>query len=227
MYSRAYTKVLETPIDKLELIRFFRSVRRVASNMGCAAASPCTSSYRISKPCQHSRPSLYITRHFQNNPYQTPRDELHDSPLVVELPSFCIYSTRMMTFHCNAPASLIAHARHPRFLRLMMAFHPFCAQMARTRISMSEPNWRFRDSKCICAAAGKLPLRWTMLYLDVRRSRVGDMGVSGAMLVMQSMTSTRSLPFREGRLVVDGGAASSSSSGTCCLLSSSETCITV
>lgn len=35
------------------------------------------------------------------------------------------YSTLIMTFHCNAPASRIAQARHPLLRRLMMAFQPF------------------------------------------------------------------------------------------------------
>lgn len=45
-----------------------------------------------------------------------------------------------MTFHPRAPASRMAHARHPLLRRLMMAFQPRSAQIARTRISRSDPN---------------------------------------------------------------------------------------
>lgn len=67
------------------------------------------------------------------------------------------YSTLMITLHPRAPASRIAHPRHPLFLLLMIAFHPFWAHSARTRISMSEPNCLLRHSRCILL--GKLPLR--------------------------------------------------------------------
>lgn len=92
-----------------------------------------------------------------------------------------------MTFHPNAPASLIAQAKHPLLLLLIKAFHPFSAQMALTRISMSEPNWRLLDSMCIFAVVG--------LGHESLLESWGDEGdwidVGWEMkLVMQSMMST-------------------------------------
>lgn len=114
-------------------------------------------------------------------------------PLLATLkPKRYSYSTLTITFHPRAPASRIAQARHPRFLLLTRAFQPRCAHSARTSTSMSEPNWRLRDSRNICAAAEKLPLRWPTGEPegdDATRSSAGDCGAS-ARLVMQSTTST-------------------------------------
>lgn len=140
------------------------------------------------------------------------------------------YSTLTTTFHPSAPASLIAHARHPRFLLLMRAFHPFCAHNARTKISMSEPNCRFLDSRCIFNSAPKPPplMRSKRGEVGERaddsdRCRVGDLGAS-VMLVMQSMTRTRICPER---LVLwpglwEMGVEISSDRGVCCFCRSSE-----
>lgn len=101
------------------------------------------------------------------------------------------YSTLTTTLQASAPASRIAHARHPLFLLLMMAFHPFLAHNALTMISRSDPNCRVLDSSNIFAAAGKLPRR-SMAGEDegvITLSLRGRCGTS-AMLVMQSMTST-------------------------------------
>jgi hypothetical protein len=55
---------------------------------------------------------------------------------------------------------------------------------------MSEPNCRFLDSKCILAAAEKLPFRSVGEEEgDSKRSVTGDCGVEEK-LVMQSITST-------------------------------------
>lgn len=55
---------------------------------------------------------------------------------------------------------------------------------------MSEPNCRFRDSKCIFAAAEKLPLRSIGEEPgESERSATGDVGTEEK-LVMQSITST-------------------------------------
>lgn len=139
------------------------------------------------------------------------------------------YSTLKMTFHPSAPASRMAQARHPLFLRLMIAFQPFCAQSALTSISMSEPNCRFLDSKCICAAAGKLPLRSTTGEIgESRRVRLGDWG-SSVKFVMQSMTSTRFRWLRADSWpgLSNDGEDNNTASGVYCLFNSSEMCMTV
>ncbi len=59
----------------------------------------------------------------------------------------------MTTLHPSAPASRIAHARQALLRRLIIAFQPFSAQKARTRISRSEPNRRRRVPSCICILA--------------------------------------------------------------------------
>ena len=66
-------------------------------------------------------------------------------------------STLITTFQPSAPASRIAHARHPRLRRLMTAFQPRSAQRARTRTSMSDPNCRRRVSLCILALISSVP----------------------------------------------------------------------
>lgn len=60
----------------------------------------------------------YFTKHY------TPVTQTPYHKLVMAEASL-VYSTLIITFHCNAPASRIAQARHPLFLRLMMAFQPF------------------------------------------------------------------------------------------------------
>jgi hypothetical protein len=119
----------------------------------------------------------------------------------------------MITFHPNAPASRIAHARHPLLRRLIKAFQPFSAQNALASISMSDPNCRRRVSECIFLdalssapsippSAAPPPSVWLEVVgesiLDVLlsvRLRTGDKGIScscgcGWKPVMQSMTST-------------------------------------
>lgn len=60
----------------------------------------------------------------------------------------------------------MAHARHPLRRREMIAFHPLSAQTARTKISMSLPNWRRLVSECICCSAAP-----PFVSVDVLRSR--------------------------------------------------------
>jgi len=130
-----------------------------------------------------------------------------------------VQSTRITTFHPKAPASRMAHARQPLLRRLINAFQPFSAQIARTKISISDPNCRLRDSECIfldalsnaAASVPSLSPEPTLLpkatldevgeasmaaeaLLSVRLM-TGDRGIScscgcGWKPVIQSMTST-------------------------------------
>lgn len=79
------------------------------------------------------------------------------------------YSTRITTLHPKAPASRIAQARHPRRRRLMMAFQPLSAQIARTMISRSEPNCLRRDGMRILDSAlgGSILEAWLLPDVSV------------------------------------------------------------
>lgn len=83
--------------------------------------------------------------------------------------SIASYSTRMTTLHPKAPASRIAQARQPRRRRLMMAFQPLSAQIARTMISRSEPNCLRRDGMRILDSAlgGSILDAWLLLDVSV------------------------------------------------------------
>lgn len=135
----------------------------------------------------------------------------------------------MTTFHASAPASRMAHARHPLRLRLISAFQPFSAHSARTSTSISEPNWRRLVSWCIflpavskpgvvvvgvavagggaCACASSPPPPLTDRLLV--RLTVGDSGISCSCgrdwkPVMQSMTRTLAARPGAGAGVSDG-----------------------
>lgn len=94
----------------------------------------------VGRPCLKTHDSVkpvLIALHAPNN-------LIHQIPcLLIELHTFVLHGTRIMTFQAKAPASRIAQAKQLLFLLLMMAFHPRCAQIARTIISMSEPNCLF------------------------------------------------------------------------------------
>lgn len=133
------------------------------------------------------------------------------------------HGTRTITFQARAPASRIAQARQLLLLLLIMAFHPRCAQMALTIISMSEPNCIFCDSRCMRAAAEKLPFLSRIGDDDgvITCSKAGTWGWS-AKLVMQSITSTRFVPD-----LPNVGSTRNSDSDVRGLRMTSEMCTTV
>lgn len=119
------------------------------------------------------------------------------------------HSTRTTTFQPSAPASRMAHARHPRRRRLISAFQPRSAHSARTRISASEPNWRRRVSACILLLAAGVLATVGAFWSGVAVVGLGDPSTgliggrsaaawaTGCRFVMQSMTSTVGGRWRE------------------------------
>lgn len=92
----------------------------------------------------------------------------------------------MTTLHPKAPASRTAHARQPLRRLLTTAFQPLSAQRARTRISMSDPNWRLRVGRRILAsglALGSSLPPFIDAMLDLRPSTGETLGDSVASLV--------------------------------------------
>lgn len=87
----------------------------------------------------------------------------------------------MTTLHPSAPASRMAHARHPRLRREISAFQPLSAHSALTRISISLPNCRLLVSECMFCSVVPLALfsRSRSLFLPFRSGDVPGMSKSG------------------------------------------------
>lgn len=109
-----------------------------------------------------------------------------------------------MTFHPRAPASLMAQDKQPRLRRLIIAFQPFSAHRARTRISRSDPNCLLRVPSRILASGLELggSIRSILLRDDAavlgRLSSSSELDIrSGGILVASIPNDDESEDMRE------------------------------
>ena len=72
----------------------------------------------------HQRLAVDTRNSTPPRPCMMPRNQHKRQQHQASAPLDTRYSTLMITFHANAPASLIAQAKHPLLRLLMMAFHP-------------------------------------------------------------------------------------------------------